>query len=883
MTLATQTKFFDNYTRLKQPLPMTFWYVARSVVLAGTIGLAALLAFAPDIGLKVFWGIVIPSVPITLVIIPGLWRQICPMAFLNQIPRMYGFSQERTLPEMAKSYAFTIALIGFIGPVAIRGPILNQNGLIVAIVIIVALALAFTGGLFFKGRSGWCGTFCPLGPIQRTYGQAPIVVLPNGYCTPCVGCQKNCYDFNPRAAIFSDVYDDDPRYASQRRFFMGLLPGLIIGYFSQGVAPTFMPDYGEPLHILIILGACCASVGVYGLATSFIPVNPFRISAIFGAVALVIFYWYSGPTILNNICYFLGTAPPSWLTDAMRSIGVIGALTLMGSGFRSELQYAASRRQSEQPVRDGGQTTLKQRLGSSGNKEVTDRSSGVTFQVGSGASLLDAIQSAGLKINYGCRAGVCGADAVAICDGGENLSPPGDDELATLRRMGLEGRARLACVCQVKGPVVIDRDPNSAQGKAELKAKPTTIDKAKLAGVSRVVIIGNGIAGMSAAEALRRDSGSVEVTMVTDEPAQFYNRMAIGRLIYDGSGMDGLQLVPDTWFTSNNVTVMRNTVAAGIDREARQVVLATGDKLPYDKLILATGARSMSPDPKFLQYSNAFVLRTMEDAQAIRSFVQRTRAKRAVVIGGGVLGVEAADALHHLGLQVVILQRSDRLMNAQLDEPGAAKLSNYLESIGVQVVTDVTVTRFDGTTAINSAWLSHGPRVRADLFVACLGIETNKFLASKAGLETGRGIKVNANMQTGDPNIYAIGDVAEVPGSMGGLWPIGAAHAGTAVSSIFGTPTPYSMPRIVLRLKCDGVDLHSYGDINPAPDIEEITASPADRAWWRLHLRNGELVGGLFVGPPNTGRTFAKILQTPADFGAIRDQLRNGHHEVLNS
>ena len=87
----------------------------------------------------------------------------------------------------------------------------------VALVVLAALLLALAGGVVFKGRSGWCGTFCPLSPVQRTYGQAPLVVVKNGYCNPCVGCQKSCYDFNPRAAVFSDIYDDDPRHAAQRR------------------------------------------------------------------------------------------------------------------------------------------------------------------------------------------------------------------------------------------------------------------------------------------------------------------------------------------------------------------------------------------------------------------------------------------------------------------------------------------------------------------------------------------------------------------------------------------------------------------------------------------------------------------------------------------
>jgi nitrite reductase (NADH) large subunit len=157
----------------------------------------------------------------------------------------------------------------------------------------------------------------PLGPIQRTYGHAPLVVVPNGYCPTCVGCQKNCYDFNPRGAIFADLVDPDQRYASQRRLFIGLLPGLICAYFLQGPSQT----YGHELYLAILLGSCCASAGLYAIATSYFPLSPHRVAAVFAAVALAIFYWFAGPIVLDTLAYFLSFAAPEWLIAATRSVG----------------------------------------------------------------------------------------------------------------------------------------------------------------------------------------------------------------------------------------------------------------------------------------------------------------------------------------------------------------------------------------------------------------------------------------------------------------------------------------------------------------------------------------------------------------------------------
>ncbi|WP_300452140.1 FAD-dependent oxidoreductase [Accumulibacter sp.] len=867
--------FFANYTKRRSALPKPVWQVLRVATLLLTLGFAVLLTVDPAIGLPLWWGLAIPVLPAVLVIAPGLWRQICPMAFVNQIPRMTNSSRNRPLPGKWKDTAFLVAVTLFLTCVAARAPLLNHEGALVAAGIVGVLSLAFVGGLIFAGRSGWCGTFCPLGPIQRTYGQAPLVVVPNGYCPSCVGCQKNCYDFNPRGAIFADLADPDPRYAGQRRLFIGLLPGLICGYFLQGPSQ----GYGYEIYLAILLASCCASAGLYAIATSFFPLSPHRVAAVFAAVALAIFYWFGGPIVLATLSRFLSFAPPDWLVAATRSVGAIGGLVLLGASLYAEgLFRQASAKAAEPAPEPSRKTQMRTRFGGKQTAEVTDRETKIAFPVAPGATLLDAIESAGLKINYGCRAGLCGADAVVVCAGSKHLSPAGDDETATLRRLGLEGKARLACMCRVSGPVVIDRDPTSAADEpaAATPAAPA-VDHALGSGVSRVLIVGNGVAGTSAAEQLRRLSASLQIDMISSEPLHFYNRMAIGRLIYGRTGMDGLQLIPDNWYDRNRVAVWRNSIVRSIDRQNKTVLLATGESLPYDKLILATGAHGTTPDADFLSFENAFVLRTAEDAQALRNYVQRRLARRALVVGGGVLGVEAADALHHLGLHVTLLQRSDRLMNAQLDEQGAARLAAYLEGIGIEVLTDTQVSRWEGRgETLRAAWLAHGPCARANVFVACLGIGANVQLARAARLQVGRGIQVDACMRTSDADIYAIGDVAELPGAIGGLWAVGVAQANTAAGALLGLDTTYQAPRIVLQLKCDGIDLRSFGEIVARPGDEEYTAAPHDAAWWRLILRQGVLVGAIYVGPPRSAKDFTRVVQAGTDLTPLRGDLRRG-------
>jgi nitrite reductase (NADH) large subunit len=868
------TQFFRNYTQRRSRLPMPLWWLARALVLGAALVVVLLLFTRPEQGLLLFWGLLVPLLPALLLLAPGLWRQVCPMATLNQLPRLAGFGRALDLPAGLKAAAFGVAVGGFVLAVALRVPLLNHQGALLGALLLVLLTLAFAGGWLFKGRSGWCGTFCPLGPVQRVYGQAPLFVVNNGYCSPCVGCQKSCYDFNPRAAVFSDVYDTDPRHAAQRRLFMGLLPGLILGYFLQGPAPA----YGAVAYWGVLLLAAGASAGIYGLLLAFTPANPYRLALAFGVLALGAFYVFAAALVVRTVATLLSVQPPAALLWAAPGVGGVLALALGASGLRSEARYKASQNKTT----PAGGVSLKQRLAASDSVEATDRASGIRFPVATGATLLEAIEGAGLKINFGCRAGVCGADPVVVCEGAENLSPPGEDERATLRRLGLEGRARLACMCSVSGPVTIDRDPHNAPAAVAAPRAAARIDKTPALGLQRVVIVGNGVAGMGVAEALRRASASVQIDVVGNEPFAFYNRMGIGRLVYDKAGVDALQLVPGDWAEQQHITVHRGVVATRIDRGQRLLHLHGGATLPYDKLVLATGARSSVPEAQFLRHANAFVLRGAEDAQAIRYHVGRAKAQRALVLGGGVLGVEAADALHHLGLKVTLLQRADRLMNAQLDVEGATKLKGYLEGIGIQVVTQAAVSAFEGEPLLQLAQLAHGPRVRADVFVAALGIQANTFLAEQAGLDLGgNGVRVDRHMQTSDPHILAVGDVAELKGTPRGLWPIGAAHAATAVSTLLGEAVPYATPRIVLQLKCEGIDLRSQGEIAPREGDEVFTARAEDSAWWRLIVRHGQLAGGLYVGPPGTARVFTQLLQQPRDLAPAREELRQGSLQTL--
>jgi NADPH-dependent 2,4-dienoyl-CoA reductase/sulfur reductase-like enzyme/ferredoxin len=693
----------------------------------------------------------------------------------------------------------------------------------------------------------------------------------NGYCEPCLGCQKNCYDFNPRAAILADIHDDDPRYAGQRRFFMGMMPGMVLGYYLQGPSPA----YSELLHAAIFVAATLTSVGLYQLVTSFFRLEQFRTANAFAAFAVALYYYFTGPIIVATVSGLLDIAAPDIATLASSCFGIPLALIVLVQGWRNEHLFRAMSEEAHRARVDQTGIALKNRLEASTGPRVTEARSGESFPIASNQTLLEAIEAARIKINFGCRTGMCGADPVAIVDGMENLSPPGEDELTTLRRLGFEGGARLACMCHVSGPIVINLDASSAP--RPVKVDSTTVgaapDPAAALGIKRVVIIGNGVAGLGVAEALRRESPSVEIVVITNEQHHFYNRMAIGRLIYGRAAMDGLYLLPDAWYADNRIDVWRNTFVTAIDRTAGTVICGTGESLSYDRLVIATGARAASPGPGYLGKPNAFVLRDSADAAAIRARIQTHGARKAVVIGGGVLGIEAADALRHLGLQVVVLQRSGRLMDRQLDEEGARLLTTYLENMGVAVRAHAVVESFEGADVLERVRLADGESIAGDLFVATVGAVPNAELAKSCGIAVGRGVIVDPTMRTSDANVFAVGDVAELPGAANGLWPVGALQASTAARAMLGDSRPYEPPRLLLQLKCDGIDLRSYGQPEPRPGDACVTARQDEGLWWRLVIRDGALAGAVFVGPPGSARTFTKLTKDGVVPGEIQAAL----------
>ena len=425
----------------------------------------------------------------------------------------------------------------------------------------------------------------------------------------------------------------------------------------------------------------------------------------------------------------------------------------------------------------------------------------------------------------------------------------------------------------------LDLDPNSLPPPAPATA---ATDPAEAAGIGRVVIVGNGAAGTTAATELRRMSPSLDIDLIGAERYPFYNRMGVARLIHKAIGADELFLLDPKRHDDLGITLHRNTQATGLDPASQTLTLGTGETLSYDRLILSTGALAALPPVPGTDLRGVFVIRTAEDAEQIRAFTQSLpqTSRKAVVVGGGVLGVEAADALRQLSFRTTILQRSDRLMPRELDEPAALRLTHFLNLIGITVRTQARTTAIEGDDGqVTGVCIDPSEVIAADLVVFCAGVKPEITLAAQAGLDTDRGVLGNEAMQTSDPSIYAIGDAAQTDPALPALWPISTHQASVASAHLLGVAAPSAAGPIYVRLKHDGIAVFSFGQIDEEADegIEEIVSNVEDEPnYRRLRLKGNRMLGAIVVGMPGAEKFLLPYLAGEPVPAAVLADWRSG-------
>jgi nitrite reductase (NADH) large subunit len=388
----------------------------------------------------------------------------------------------------------------------------------------------------------------------------------------------------------------------------------------------------------------------------------------------------------------------------------------------------------------------------------------------------------------------------------------------------------------------------------------------------RLLVVGNGMAAVRLLEGLAaRCPGAYDVTVVGAEPRPGYNRVLLSSLLAAEIEEGDIALREVGWYAAQGFRLLTGRTVAAIDAEARTASLDDGAVLPFDRLVLATGSQAIRLPKPGMDLPGALTFRDLSDISAMRDL--RPGAP-AVVIGGGLLVLEAAYGLARAGARVTVIHLMDRLMERQLDGRGALYLKRAIERRGIRVLLGADTARVVGEDRAQGVELSDGAVIPAELVVSAVGIRPNAALAGAAGLAVRHGVLVDNGMETDRPGIYAIGECAEHRGVVYGLVEPAYEQADALAARLAGKSAAFAGRALATNLKISGVPVFSAGEISGGPGCSEPTLEDRGLGLYRkLVLRDGRLVGCVLVGEAADGLWYRDLIRTEAEVSAMRADL----------
>ena len=399
----------------------------------------------------------------------------------------------------------------------------------------------------------------------------------------------------------------------------------------------------------------------------------------------------------------------------------------------------------------------------------------------------------------------------------------------------------------------------------------------------RLVMIGNGMAGVrTLEELLKLAPDAYDITVFGAEPHPNYNRILLSPVLAGEQTLDQIMLNDRDWYATHGIHLHLGKTVVNIDRVKRQVIAADGTVAPYDRLLLATGSAPVILPVPGKDLPGVITYRDIADTDAMIAAAKEFR--HAVVIGGGLLGLEAANGLRTRGMNVTVVHLMPWLMERQLDRTAANLLQKSLEAKGLafrlEAKTEALVAGESGRVA--AVRLAGGETLAADLVVMAVGIRPNVKLAQDAGLHCDRGIVVNDTLQTFDPRIYAIGECVSHRGSTYGLVaPLFEMAKVCANHLALHGIGRYVGSQTSTKLKVTGIDLFSAGDFSGGPDTEEIVLSdPASGVYKKLVLKGDKLIGSVLYGDTVDGTWYFKLLREGRSVADLRDRLMFGESNL---
>jgi nitrite reductase (NADH) large subunit len=392
----------------------------------------------------------------------------------------------------------------------------------------------------------------------------------------------------------------------------------------------------------------------------------------------------------------------------------------------------------------------------------------------------------------------------------------------------------------------------------------------------RLVVVGNGMASLRLLERLAEHApGRFDVTVVGAEPSPAYNRVLLSSVLACEVDDAECRLRERPWYMRAGIRLITGSPATAIDVAEREVQVGDLTALPFDRLVLATGSSPIRLPKPGMDLPGVVTFRDLADVAAIRAAA--VSGARAVVIGGGLLGIEAAYGLARAGVDTTLVHVMDRLMERQLDARAARLVRDAIEAKGVRVLLEADTAAVDGARQAEALHLADGRVLPADLVVVAVGVRPAADLARSAGLGVQRGIAVDDGLETSALGVYAVGECAEHRGAVYGLVEPAYEQAEVLARRLGGEAARYGGSVLATSLKVSGVPVFSAGLVADDAAAERIVLSdPSAGTYRKLTIQDGRLVGALLVGDVAEQRWYLGLIRTGEPIGAFRGELMFG-------
>src|SRR6266581_1869424 len=398
-----------------------------------------------------------------------------------------------------------------------------------------------------------------------------------------------------------------------------------------------------------------------------------------------------------------------------------------------------------------------------------------------------------------------------------------------------------------------------------------------------LVIVGNGMAAARLVDELAKVAlGRYAIAVIGDEPRLAYNRVLLSSVLAGETASHDIELRPAAWWRDRGVTLKYGCMATEVDVGRREVKIENEESIPFSKLVLTTGSSALRLNVPGADLAGVHTFRDSRDVDLLLTLA--AQKKRVVVVGGGLLGLEAAYGLAKAGAQVDLIHLMDRLMERQLDAPAAALLKSLVERKGIRIILNANTARIHGETRVEGVELVDGRRIEADAVIFAAGIRPNIALAKEAGIAVNRGIVVDDHLQTAAPDVFAIGECAEHRGICYGLVEPAYEQARVLARHLAGRTAAYSGSVVATNLKVSGVSVFSAGDFMGADGSEAIVLNDVRHGTYKkLVISDGRLIGAVLVGDVGDALWYLELIRSGESIAGIRNRMMFGRLLALPS